>query len=270
MKQKRRIEFSKDDLKLFRYLHFFRAARIDQIRRDLFPQISVNTTYWRLKRLEKHDYLQGKYSRFHGNKKVLGITTKTFKEFLANGDEKRIEVNSKSVDHDLDLVDICRMIYSSQRIEQYISENELQTWQTYEENKNLKPALALNSDAVIKVTFDNGSFWLPLEYESNTKSSSRYRDLLYQLYNQLGLVAVLYVCKDKKVQNAIKKIEEKFHGKERPMIYYKLLDELKQSEGLIFTARNGKMINIGDKSDKEITSTIAPQLCGALYLPETT
>lgn len=266
--QRKKIELSNADLTLFRYLHFFRGARIDQIARDLFPYSNSKTLYWRLKKLEQLNYLHGKFSRYHGNKKILGITTKAFKEFIANGDEIRSELSSKSVDHDIDLVDIHKQITASKDITCYISENELRTWGPYKEMKNLEPSIALRSDASVKVTFPNGDFWIPLEYESNSKSIARYKDHLYQIYGLLGLVAVFYVCKNKKVKNAIQSVEEKYHNKERPMIYYSLLDDLKQNETITFTSRVGKVINLGKRNETIFTSRIAPDYSGALFLQE--
>jgi len=266
--RRKKIELSKNDLAIFRYLHFFRCARIDQIARDLFPHSNLKTLYWRLNKLVQLNYLHGKFSKFHGSKKILGITPKTFKEFIANGDEMRSELSSKSVDHDIDLVDVSKEITSSSSVTCYISENELRTWKPYTEEKNLEPAISLGSDACIKATFPNGDFWIPLEYESSSKSVSRYKDHLYQIYNLLGVVAIFYVCKNNKVKSVIQSIEEKYHAKERPMIYYSTLEDLKQNENITFTSRIGKVIKLGKRNETNFTSRIAPDYSGALFLQE--
>jgi len=267
-KRKSRIEISNSDLKLFRYLHFFRGALVDQIARDILQHLRTDTIYWRLKKLERFDYLHGKFTKFHANKKARGITTKAFKEFMANGDEQMVEVSSKSVDHDIELIDICSALCSLQKVKCYISENELNTWNVYSKAFQVEAAIKLRSDACIKIQLDNDEFWLPLEYESNAKSIKRYEDHLYQIYSRPDLVAIFYVCKNIHVQNAIQRVEESKYKNERPRIYYILLDELKQKQSIAFTSRLGKVLDLGNKTDAQFTSKIKLEDRGALFSNE--
>jgi len=267
-KRKSRIEISNSDLKLFRYLHFFRGALVDQIARDILQHLRTDTIYWRLKKLERFDYLHGKFTKFHANKKARGITTKAFKEFMANGDEQMVEVSSKSVDHDIELIDICSALCSLQKVKCYISENELNTWNAYSKAFQVEAAIKLRSDACIKIQLDNDEFWLPLEYESNAKSIKRYEDHLYQIYSRPDLVAIFYVCKNIHVQNAIQRVEESKYKNERPRIYYILLDELKQKQSIAFTSRLGKVLELGNKTDAQFTSKIKLEDRGALFSNE--
>lgn len=266
--RKRRIEISNSDLKLFRYLHFFRGALVEQIARDVFQHLSIPTVYWRLQKLEHYDYLHSKFTKFHANKKALGITAKAFKKFIANGDEQKIEVSSKSVDHDIELIEICLTLCSLSTVKCYISENELNTWGTYSKISHLESAIKLRSDACIKIHLKSGVFWIPLEYESNAKSVKRYEDHLYQIYSRPDLVAVFYVCKNIQVQNAIQRVEEDKYQSERPRIYYILLDDLKQNSNVTFTSRQGRVLQLGNKTDEAATSIIKPERYGALFSHE--
>lgn len=264
-KRKSRIEISSSDLKLFRYLHFFRGALVDQIARDVLQHLSIPTVYWRLQKLEHYDYLHSKFTKFHANKKAIGITAKAFKKFVANGDEQLVEVSSKSVDHDIELIDICSVLCSLPKVKCYISENELNTWDAYTRASQLEAAIKLRSDACIKIQLDSDDFWIPIEYESNAKSIKRYEDHLYQIYSRPDLVAVFYVCKNIHVQKAIQRVEESKYQNERPRIYYILLDELKQNSNVTFTSRQGRVLHLGNKTDGELTSIIKPERYGALF-----
>ena len=180
-KKQKVILIKEKDIALFNYLHFFKVATIEQIKRDVLPNLKRSTFYLRLKTLEDFKYItRGRTLTRCGQ--WLSITRKCFDEFIATGDEVRVELMSNSLEHDLALVDICRYLKKSPRVLQYLSENELQTWQKYDKKDETSDIVSLQSDACILLKLDNGEYWIPIEYEASVKSEARYKEIIQKFY----------------------------------------------------------------------------------------
>ncbi|MCK5073279.1 MAG: hypothetical protein KAQ98_07615 [Bacteriovoracaceae bacterium] len=244
IKKKERIHFVQKDVSLFKYLHAYKVARLDQIERDIFQNVNRKTLYWRLKKLERHHYLTCRYGLNQGNKKVFSITKKTFDQFLQRGDERRMEFASDAIDHDLNLVDIHFMFGKSSKVLEYLTENQLQTWGDYLKDKSMLPMVELRCDAAIKVKLPNGIYWLAIEYEATSKSIGRYKEILQKLYGTIGLTTVLYICGDDAIKNKIVEAESKLYSNERPLIYYQTLKALREHPLNIFINRIGRKIHL--------------------------
>ena len=98
---------SKVDIEFLKYLHSVKVASYEQASRDIYHGLKSNSVAKRLRKLENNKLIEGYRSRTirHG-KKVVSLTKKGFSEFVAKGEEQRIEIKSDSVEHDLSLVDI--------------------------------------------------------------------------------------------------------------------------------------------------------------------
>ena len=238
------VIITKRDIELFRYLHFFKVAAIKQVKRDLFSGVNRNTFYWRIRKLEDFGYIQrGRTISRRGQ--CLSITQKCFDEFISTGDEVRVELMSKSLEHDLTLVDICHELKKSPKVKRYFSENELQTWKKYQTMDDICYMVDSRSDACVLLKFDNGEFWIPIEYESSSKSERRYREIIEDIYAQTSSPAVFYICKNDAVLRKIQKVERKYFEGKREMLYYKLIDDLKHDSTIMFKSLSGKMLLLG-------------------------
>lgn len=238
-KKKRNLILSEWDKKLFVYLHQRKVALMEQINRDLPKFKDINSTRIRLYKLKKAGFLKAHYSNDHPKKIALSITKKTFSDFINNGDCIRKELGSGKVEHDLALVDIRHIISKSEQVKQYLSENELQSFDTYYSGKTFSPFIRLRTDAVIEHRPRDISYWVAIEYEASKKSLGRYKELLRSYYSAVDIPAVLYICESNQIQNMIMREEKLLKPKEGFKFYYKTLEELKLDPSLTFTRQDG-------------------------------
>lgn len=238
------VYFTDKDVQLIKYLHFYRGALFEQIKRDIYNKPADTTIYSRLQKLKDYQYIQSKYTRHNGQKKAFGITQKAFNEFVDPlKDAKLVELSSKSIDHDVDLVDIAFYLRKLNNIKQYLSENILHTWSNYKDDKSLLPIIENRSDAAIKVEINEKLFWVALEYESSLKSTARYRQIINDIHSQVSLPLVLYVTKDETIRNSLISIEKKYFNDKKPKLFYNCLNNLKQNKNIVFTNRYEQSLN---------------------------
>ena len=80
-------------------------------------------------------------------------------------------------------------------------------------------------------------FYLALEYEAVLKSKARIKDKLFQYSVSDDIRAVLYICKDGKIEKALRDMEKEVFDEDMTgFIYYgQLKDVLSGKEKWIFT-----------------------------------
>lgn len=236
------------DLILFKYLFVNKIARLDQIKRDILPEVKIKTLSWRLRRLEKAGFLVGKYEFTRRARKLYSISKKAFDEFVSNGDEREKVLTSNSHRHDLDLVDIQTRFKQSSKVLKYYPENFLQAWRDEIEDPALLGISKVRCDGAVKVGLFNGNYWVGIEYECSERSTLRYEEKLRRLYDDDGPIAVLYICRDKALIRKIMNIEKKRFPTQRPVLYYTTIDEVMHKKEFSFTNREG--VNISFPVDR--------------------
>ena len=235
-----KMNFCKQDEKLLHYLHQVKVASYKQINRDIYPDYHIRSVCNRVYRLENNRFLQGYCNRmFHNGQRLISLTKHGFNNFVANGLERRIELRSDAVEHDLTLVDIRNLLLQSSRVLSYYSENQLQTWPSGIFCSEVSQLANLNSDGVITLEIDNETLNIPVEYEASSKSSHRYEPLLKRYYSRDDVHAVLYLCENQGVLNKIAKIEEDTYPSEQPKFFYKLISKLWIDEAMKFENYHG-------------------------------
>lgn len=254
MKRKRPgIRIDDFDVALFRYLYSVKAALVEQIQRDVYSIKSMEAIWKRLRKLESLGHLQGAYSCHFRNKKILSITSKAFKEFLAQGDEPHVELKSGKVQHDIELVEIRHILKGTSRLTNYLSENDLQTWHFGKKDSPYAEFANVRSDGVIDVKFPNGTFSFALEYEATLKSRPRNEEKLRKCYKSLMIPAFFFICASETIKDSLLKTESERHSNDDSIIYYKTLDDLKTDPTLTFTNRKGKRLQLGGPNETEIS-----------------
>ena len=110
---------SPKDRELFRYLHQAKVATVEQINRDIYQHPKINTVYWRLLLLQKLGLVRSCHHHALGKKKVVSLTERGFKEFVADGTERTVELKSQTLLHDLALVDVKFHLLRSNKISRF-------------------------------------------------------------------------------------------------------------------------------------------------------
>jgi len=245
MKRTSRLTINDKDKKLFSYLHSIKIARRDQIARDTYQGLAKWGLSKRLYRLEKAGYLRGFISSETNNFKVYSLTKKSFSRFLAYGDEKRKELRSDAIKHDLTLVDVRHAIFDSPLVTEYLTENTLQTWKLGVLGDHFKPFAELNSDAALKITSNGQSYYCALEYESAGKSISRYHNVLTRYYDAFEIPLILYIFESEEALKRAKKTEETGFKNKTPKFFYTTHDNLIQLRNLNFKNRRNEILPLG-------------------------
>lgn len=232
------------DIELFRYLHALKVAKISQIQRDLRYD-SVKTLYSRVSQLDAAGYLETYMHRRLGKQKLVSLAPKGFKEYFSTEDALRCELKSKSVMHDVTLVDIKNRFSQSEKIDVYHTENTLQTWLKFKRESETKPFVEHRCDAMVGVKVSTGLLFLAVEYEASEKAHHRYDNLFFKYYNDEEIPAVIYICESNERMKVLKEIERRGFGNIKPKVFYTTLERFMTSSELSFYAHNGDKIELG-------------------------
>ena len=241
----------KEDIRLFKYLHAVKIATYDQIKRDVYPHLKYKSICNRLNKLDNNDLIWGYRDRRFENKKFISLTKKGFKEFVSDGGESRIELKSQAVKHDITLVDIRHSFLRSPQTTKYYTENQIQTWGDSLDYGKYTHIKSLNSDAVAKISFPNGDYIIPIEYESHRKYESQAEHVIREYYSCIDVPIVLYICSTNKVVNHLKYLEKSLYKEARPKLFFKLINEIYSDETLSFKNRNSEVLSFGIHSTEE-------------------
>ncbi|MFK7824171.1 MAG: hypothetical protein AB8G05_08440 [Oligoflexales bacterium] len=216
------------DILLFKYLHAVKAATYEQITRDVFSDITQESLGNRIRKLEDNRLVQIQRSRLLlKGKRIVSNTKKSFENFVRRGNEKRIEIKSDSVHHDVALVDIRHSLLNSNKTKYYTTENEIQTWGTNE-------ACRLNSDAIVTTIIQSEAVELPIEYECTLKMERRYDDFLKKYYNSDIYPLILFISDSQSICNKVMGIERELFSSDQPKFFYQVSNLLLKNESLQF------------------------------------
>ena len=175
-------------------------------------------------------------------KRVVNLTVKGFNLFVKNGEEKREELKSNSVEHDLCLVDIRHKLLKQEKIKMYFTENEIQTWGSTLYKEGCVDFVDLRPDAIVDMQTPSGTVKVPLEYDAHHKSRDRYTAFVDKYYNRNDVAIVFMVCEQEQIMETIKDIEEKRDISDRPKFFYALKTDLLRSDTATFVnCRDNKL-----------------------------
>lgn len=225
-KKKIGIQIRDVEKKLFSYLFLNKVSISTQIQRDVFSDISHQALYKRLNLLIESGFLTANYHKELKGRLVYSLTKKSFAEFVTgdSSNDLRQQLQSNSILHDLDLVDIRSKLKTFKMVESYYSENLIRSGISLVENEALKEFKSFNFDAVVKINKDGKNHLLALEYERTLKFSTRYQDYFKKVYSRPDVSAILYICQNKKTQDKIQKLEKAMIQNHWPKVFYTSLN----------------------------------------------
>lgn len=245
-KKKAAIQIREVEKKLFSYLFLNKVATSTQIQRDIFKSISHQAMYKRLNLLIGLGYLTANYHRELKGRLVYSLTKKSLEEFVIgnSSSELRQQLQSNSVLHDLDLVDIRSKIKSFIMVETYYTENLIRSGITLIDSEQIKEFRNFYFDAIVKLNKAGKIHFLALEYERTLKFSSRYQDYFKKVYSRPEVSAILYICQNQKVLQKIQGFEQKEIQNNWPKVFYATLDAILTNSNIIFLNLKGEKITL--------------------------
>lgn len=236
------------DTKVFNFLFEQKIASQDDIFTNFFANTSKKACIIRMQKLVRSKHLKKEGISNNGRLNIIySLTDKSFSKIreslILNGVQTKFK--SDSYLHDLELTKFRLILEKFQMIESYYSENYLQCCYLGENTKNLVPYRSINSDAALKVKVNNGHFFVSLEYERSIKNRNRYAQKFLDYYLNSSITAVLYLCANKKVQNAITTIDKEVCQKYKPKIFTLNVESLPSKvENLPFTNLENGTFNL--------------------------
>ena len=233
------------DNELFEYLFLNKVATVDQIRRDVMTNISLQNVNRRLRKLMKRKNLSYKLVEYPVPKRAYSITPKTFLEFQdIRSPYKRRELTSYSPLHDLVLVDIRKRMMASPSVSEYSTINYINAVEE-ESIFPLKCMKQVQSDACFVANIRDNKFIGCIEYEASVKDNKRYVRLMMNYYYSPEIKFAIYICKTEQIKKRIKASEKKIYNGEHTKIFYALLEDvLDENKPLQFECSNGHILGI--------------------------
>lgn len=186
------------DEKLLTYLFEHKAARVDQIHRDLFSNLSLRSVYYLINDLKKHKWIGAK-GVFKKDRlvQVLHLYPKGFdligESLRYNFDDPVLK--SDSPNHDLKLLDLVEWLKAFSMVDEIIPENILRSSSEISNDKILRVFKATRSDAYLSLKMNGLVADTAFEYEHSEKSLTRAKQKLEQYHKYKSINLVLY-CVD--------------------------------------------------------------------------
>ena len=242
------IFLQKKDVQLLRYLYGVKVSTYKRIHRDIYKNYTKDSSDLRVRKLEKCGLISGYRTRIlNQGEKVLMLTPKGFNAFLKVGTERRVEIKSDAIEHDLSLVDICHKLMKQKKVEVYLTENELQTWGHILNDGYYSKFVKLNSDSLIKMQTPKGSLKVPVEYEAMSKSTTRYMKFMDKYYKRNDIPLVLVICKTESILKQMQRVEKETvtsSENNRPKFFYILMQDFLKNETPEFFSCNNKTLKL--------------------------
>jgi len=131
-------------------------------------------------------------------------------------------------------------------VKSYSTENQIQTYKSYNRDDDLKIFKDMCVDAVMSVQDqDKPKIFIPVELEISTKSKSEYEEKIREIYYHKDLKFLFYICEDETTEEKIKKIEREISADQRKKIFYLHYDELLSfNESVTFTNQNNESFKL--------------------------
>ena len=238
------------DFKLMISLFENKIISRDQINREFFHDVSINTVNRRLRKLVGLGLIT-RMSLIVNGRVICGYC-------LSKGGFSKIKpllpykVNTKTTlsdcpVHDIALNDIRRAFEAKSAVQHYYTENVLQTCAGFKSDRKFKPFIELNSDAMAEVDTKLGALNLAIEFDTTHKSKSRYADKVNAYYGKRGVDGVLYVCASKHILDRLLKIDKEVADRHRrkPKVYLAMIgDVIGEREELAFTNAIGYIFRV--------------------------
>lgn len=173
--------------------------------------------------------------------KGMRVVTSNIKNLI---DGKRFKSNS--INHDLKLVNVRNKFLSLATVKGYTTENQLQTYSSFNTEDDFSILRDMRVDAVIDIQ-DHGKprLSLPIELEISVKSVSEYQKKIREIYYHKTIKYLFYVCNNKESERKIKKLELDFAKERTKKIFYITYDDfLSSKESVTFNNQDNQFFQL--------------------------
>lgn len=220
-----------------KYIHAVKVSTYEQIQRDCYSSLKVNTVGGRLRRLEENKFIRITLSRSHrGRNCLVSISKKGFEKHIQDKSIHRKELLSDAIGHDLNLVDIRYAFKNFPSTTMYYTENEIQTWD-YEGRE-------LNSDAIVISKLKKREFSIPIEYELHMKEKKRYEPIIKKYYNSKNHPFVFFIAESDSIIEKVEQTERNLFDWEKPKFFYQTRKNFISEKNYFFTNGKGKVLDL--------------------------
>ena len=245
-----KVVLSERDLKLMCSLFENKIASRDQINKQFFHGVSVNTVNRRLRKLVGLGLITRVAAMVSG--RVIcgyclsrkGLTK--IKPMLPYKVKTKTTLSDCPL-HDIALNDIRQAFEAKDTVQSYYTENVLQTCTGFKSDRQFRPFVELNSDAMAEVNSKVGVLNLAIEFDTTVKSKDRYRQKVDAYYVKRGVDGVLYVSASKHILNTLLKIDKEVADRHRrkPKVYLAMLgDVIGEQDEMTFTNAIGYIFRV--------------------------
>lgn len=169
----RKFQLTKRDQELFSYLFEVKIATASQIKRDVFKNTVKSIAYRRLKRLEENKYISRRsyINSAHRSVQVFQLTKYNLNKIII-GNMDKYEVRrciSDSIQHDLILNDIRNHFLKFKKVEDYFSENVLNSSASFVRTEEFNDFREKRCDGMVKIKTKDKVLNYAVEYEHTLK-----------------------------------------------------------------------------------------------------
>jgi len=244
-KVKKTVIVKDQDINMLRFVFESKVVQREDIQ-QFYESISSEGLRKRLFRLIKRGYLKSQYKPEISSTLLYSITKKGFDSYLRDGSESSIQLSSDSIKHDLNLLKIAQRFKKSERFIEFLSENRMQTWgKSKLSDQNINFFIDNNSDGLVRLKNKKEEiFNFSVEYEQTFKTPDRYKSLFQVHYNSDSVDGVLYIFKNFKDMERVKKIESENFNAYAPKFLYQTLDSFLQDSQDNFVDRNESSVSV--------------------------
>ncbi|NRA63395.1 MAG: replication-relaxation family protein [Pseudobacteriovorax sp.] len=235
---------SEKDIQAIKYLHTVKVATARQLNRDVYHYTHQRSVNRILKKLVDKDLIRGIYHSEFYPKRLYSATKKGFGKYVRDGYERRVQLQSNSIPHDIALGDIRARFLDGGIAKNYIAENELKCWQDFADSPEYFSFVQSPCDGVVEIDFPTGAVSFAVEYEASSKRLSSYTDIFSRYYVNNGIPFVIYIAGKSSVITRMVSHEKRHFSDKEPKIFYVLLEDFMTSNTIELTDRNGGILNL--------------------------
>ena len=230
-------------------LYLCSASTAKQMQRDAFENKDLSLTYRKMRRLERAGYVERVYFNHRGRSTLAyTLSQKGFREFVVEEDGERPlarKFKPQSLVHELTLVDIRHVFGKLSVVENYYTENLMLSGSDHFDSEKLKKFIPLHPDAIVELIREGKSYFFAIEYEASRKYAGPIKRKINNYYDCRELDGVIFITKERRIQQSLLAIEARENAKFNPKIFYATLEEVLESSGkLTFTGRNNAKLTI--------------------------
>lgn len=233
------------DRDLFNFLYEVKVANSWQVKREIYPTVSKTILHRRLNKLIKAEFIKRVpyFDEQRGLISAYTLSKNTMDRYILckEDDSANRRCHSDSITHDIFLTELRHHFKSCKSINDYFTENAIQSGRTFYYNRGLSTYQGLNGDALAVIDNPEKNLIVAIEYEHTIKYSTRYAQYFKQYMNYQSVHALLYIVRDKKMLRVIQREEKNSIKHDHFKVYYAVRDDLFNNPNeLVFTTGNGE------------------------------